>query len=144
VVEPFLAYFDHLLIDSRFSDEESTAVCQERLLRRLESKWQIALDLADRAVVVDLAWLTLSAWRKAIALAFDDTDVSIKPSRLQAVKAITINYGGDAKGFSQALLLASWLTSRIKLEPTAASLSSSELAGSSTVNQVLPRLCSSI
>jgi glucose-6-phosphate dehydrogenase assembly protein OpcA len=124
VVEPFLAYLDHLLIDSRFSDEESSAVCEERL-NSLKSKWQIAIDLADRAVVVDLAWLTLSAWRKAIALAFDDTDVSIKPSRLQAVKAVTISYGGDAKGFSQALLLASWLTSRIKLEPTAASLSSS-------------------
>jgi len=124
VVEPFLAYLDHLLIDSRFSDEESSSVCEERLAA-LKSKWQIALDLADRAVVVDLAWLTLSAWRKAIALAFDDTDVSIKPSRLQAVKAITISYGGDAKGFSQALLLASWLTSRIKLEPATATLSNS-------------------
>ena len=29
VVEPFLAYLDHLLIDSRFSDD--TAVCEERL-----------------------------------------------------------------------------------------------------------------
>lgn len=126
VVEPFLAYLDHLLIDSRFSDEESSAVCQERL-SALRKKWQIALDLADRAVVVDLAWLTLSAWRKAIALAFDDTDVSIKPSRLQAVKTITINYGGDAKGFSQALLLASWLSSRIKLEPSQANLSKASL-----------------
>ncbi|MFA7335945.1 MAG: glucose-6-phosphate dehydrogenase assembly protein OpcA [Candidatus Obscuribacterales bacterium] len=122
VVEPFLAYLDHLLIDSRFSDEESSAVCQERL-KALSEKWQIALDLADRAVVVDLAWLTLSAWRKAIALAFDDTDVSIKPSRLQAVKTITIKYGGAAKGFSQALLLASWLSSRIELEPSGVNLS---------------------
>ncbi len=126
VVEPFLAYLDHLLIDSRFSDEESSAVCQERL-KTLREKWQITLDLADRAVVVDLAWLTLSAWRKAIALAFDDTDVSIKPSRLQAVKTITIKYGGAAKGFSQALLLASWLSSRIKLEPSQANLSQASL-----------------
>ena len=126
VVEPFLAYLDHLLIDSRFSDEESSAVCQERL-QALRAKWQIAIDLADRAVVVDLAWLTLSAWRKAIALAFDNTDVSIQPSRLQAVKSITIEYGGAAKGFSQALLLASWLSSRIKLEPSQANLSSESL-----------------
>lgn len=123
VVEPFLAYLDHLLIDSRFTEEESNVVCQERI-ETLRANWQIALDLADRAVVVDLAWLTLSAWRKAIALAFDDTDVSIKPSRLQAVKTITIEYGGAAKGFSQALLLAGWLSSRIKLEPSGASLSS--------------------
>ena len=126
VVEPFLAYLDHLLIDSRFSDEESSAVCQERL-KTLREKWQIALDLADRAVVVDLAWLTLSAWRKAIALAFDNTDVSIQPSRLQSVKTITIKYGGAAKGFSQALLLASWLSSRIKLEPGQANLSQASL-----------------
>jgi glucose-6-phosphate dehydrogenase assembly protein OpcA len=133
VVEPFLAYLDHLLIDSRFSDEEDNAeLCGERL-KMLASKWQIALDLADRAVVVDLAWLTLSAWRKAIALAFDDTDVSIKPSRLQVVKTITINYGGDNNGFSQALLLASWLTSRIHLEPSKAKLSQKKSGSSSSL-----------
>ncbi|CAN5620090.1 hypothetical protein BH11CYA1_BH11CYA1_18780 [soil metagenome] len=134
VVEPFLAYHDHLLIDSRLSeDEDGSTVCNERLMA-LAAKWQIALDLADRAVVVDLAWLTISAWRKAIALAFDHTDVSINPARLQAIKAITINYGGDCTGFSQALLLASWLTSRINLDPSNAKLNKGNTESLTSLN----------
>lgn len=118
-IEPFLAYTDHLLLDSR-SDLGDSAACGADLdvasLQSLRSKWQIAIDLTDRAVVVDLAWLTLSAFRKAIALAFDNTDVSIAPTELKNVKEIVIKFGGKSKGLSQAVLLVSWLAARLKLK----------------------------
>ncbi len=115
VMEPFLSYLDHLLMDSRIQDAGDTI--SEGALAALSSNLQIAIDLAEHTVVVDLAWLTISAWRKAIALAFDNTDVSILPTRLKAVKTITVQYGGQSQGFSQALLLATWLTTRLQLTP---------------------------
>ncbi len=125
VIEPFLSYLDHLLMDSRISGAADGKINKE-LVISLISNLQIAMDLAEHAVVVDLAWLTLSAWRKAIALAFDHTDVSILPARLQAIETITIKYGGYAAGFSQALLLATWLTTRLKLRADSGQVSQNQ------------------
>jgi glucose-6-phosphate dehydrogenase assembly protein OpcA len=117
MVEPFLSYINHLLIDSR----QSGSLPEVTSLASLQEKWQVVLSLAERCVVVDLGWLAINSWRKAIALAFDDTDVSIDPKRLKALKSIDIKYGGGASGFSPALLLVSWLSSRLGYKPLKAS-----------------------
>ena len=121
MVEPFFAYINHFLIDSRLCGKRPELPC----LKALQQKWQVALSVSEKyrgCVVADLAWLSINSWRKAIALAFDNTDVSIDPARLKAIQSLSIKYGGGSAGFSPALLLVSWLAARLGYKPQSASL----------------------
>lgn len=122
MVEPFLSYINHLLIDSRQSASACGRDSGSVNLTSLVDKWQAVSGLKERCVVVDLGWLAVSSWRKAIALAFDNTDVSIDPAKLKKIKSVSIKYGGGPAGFSPSLLLVSWLAARLGYKPQSAAL----------------------
>lgn len=98
---PFLTYLDHVLIDSRMCGLDRAL-----LMRELDA----SLSLSQDVVVVDLAWLTITPWRTAIALAFDEEDVAISAGCLSTISNVKVTYRGS---LSQALLLASWLAARL-------------------------------
>ena len=72
-----------------------------------------AAQLAERAYVVDLAWLRTTPWRERIAAYFDPP--AARP-QLRRISAVTVRHGpgSDVAG----LLLLGWLSSRLGWKPS--------------------------
>ena len=104
-LSPFLPYFDHVLLDSRSATFNAEKLGQFRFIQ----------DSAGKAVFIDLAWLILKPWRRALAFAFDEKDVSLSKECLSTLDTITIRCGPDG-GLLQSLLLTSWLTRRLSFQ----------------------------
>jgi glucose-6-phosphate dehydrogenase assembly protein OpcA len=71
-------------------------------------------ELADRAYIVDLAWLRSTPWRERVAFTFDPAEWR---SELEQISAITVRHRADSA--VAALLLVGWLSSRLGWEPAA-------------------------
>jgi glucose-6-phosphate dehydrogenase assembly protein OpcA len=69
-------------------------------------------ELAQRAYVVDLAWLRSTPWRERVAATFDPA--AWRPG-LERVSAVTVRHRADSA--VAALLLVGWLASRLGWEP---------------------------
>ena len=69
-------------------------------------------ELAERAYVVDLAWLRSTPWRERVAFTFDPAEW--RPE-LEHISAVTVRHGADSA--VAALLLVGWLASRLGWEP---------------------------
>jgi glucose-6-phosphate dehydrogenase assembly protein OpcA len=74
-----------------------------------------AAALAERARVVDLAWLRSAPWRERIAAVFDPPDDLRR--ELGRISAVTIRH--EAASAAAALLLAGWLAERLGWTPLA-------------------------
>ena len=71
-----------------------------------------ATDLAQRAYVVDLAWLRGTPWRERIAATFDP---EVWRSQLRAISSVTIRHRPDSA--AAGLLVFGWLASRLGWKP---------------------------
>ncbi len=71
-------------------------------------------ELADRAYVVDLAWLRSTPWRERVAFTFDPVEWR---ADLEQISAVTVRHRADSA--VAALLLVGWLCSRLGWEPAA-------------------------
>lgn len=81
--------------------------------------------LASDVYVVDLAWLRTIAWRERLAGAFSDPT---RADQLQALKRVYVRH--QSSSVVSSLLLAGWLASRLRWEPSALeSARSGELIG---------------
>jgi glucose-6-phosphate dehydrogenase assembly protein OpcA len=71
-----------------------------------------ATELADRAYVVDLAWLRTTPWRERVAAYFDPP-----PARpqLQSLSAVTVRHGPGSE--VAGLLFFGWLSTRLGWDP---------------------------
>ncbi|MBI3208465.1 MAG: glucose-6-phosphate dehydrogenase assembly protein OpcA [Candidatus Solibacter usitatus] len=79
--------------------------------RRAENTLAILRQIARSGSVHDLAWTSITPWRKHAAAAFDDAE---NLRCLSTLNTVTIAHGGDKPG-PAALYLAAWLAA-----PTAA------------------------
>ena len=72
-----------------------------------------ALELCDRAYVVDLAWLRSTPWRERVAAYFDPP-----PARpqLERISGVTVEH--DPGSLGAALLFVGWLSSRLGWQPS--------------------------
>jgi hypothetical protein len=70
--------------------------------------------LADRAYVVDLAWLRSTPWRERVAFTFDPPEW--RPE-LERISRVTVRHRADSA--VAALLLVGWLCSRLGWAPAA-------------------------
>ena len=75
-----------------------------------------ARGLADRAYVVDLAWLRSTPWRERIASTFDPP--AFRP-QLDAITKVAVRHHPDSA--AAAVLLCGWLASRLGWSPGALS-----------------------
>jgi glucose-6-phosphate dehydrogenase assembly protein OpcA len=99
VVDALLGMIDVVLVDSDDVLEPQAALTR-------------AVQLLDSAYVVDLAWLRTTPWRERLAASFDP------PPRRRALShldGIAIRHRPTSR--ATALLLAGWLTSRLRWEP---------------------------
>lgn len=71
-----------------------------------------AQELAERAYVVDLAWLRSTPWRERVASTFDPAPLR---GELQRISALTVRHHPDST--IAAVLLIGWLASRLGWEP---------------------------
>ncbi len=71
-------------------------------------------ELAERAYIVDLAWLRSTPWRERIAATFDPPD--LRPA-LGQISAVTVRHRSDSA--AAALMLVGWLASRLRWRPHA-------------------------
>lgn len=71
-----------------------------------------SIELLQSGYVVDLAWLRTTPWRERLAASFDPPE---RRAALQRINGITIRHRPASA--SSALLLAGWLTSRLRWEP---------------------------
>ncbi len=71
-----------------------------------------ALELLEESYVVDLAWLRTTPWRERLAASFDP---HARRAALSHLDEITIRYRGSSR--ASALLLAGWLSARLRWEP---------------------------
>jgi glucose-6-phosphate dehydrogenase assembly protein OpcA len=69
-------------------------------------------ELAERAYVVDLAWLRSTPWRERVAFTFDPAEW--RPE-LKHISAVEVRHGADSA--VAALLLVGWLASRLGWTP---------------------------
>ena len=69
-------------------------------------------ELAERAYVVDLAWLRSTPWRERVAFTFDPA--AWRPE-LGNISVVTVRHGVNSA--VAALLLVGWLASRLGWEP---------------------------
>jgi glucose-6-phosphate dehydrogenase assembly protein OpcA len=72
-----------------------------------------ALELAQKAYVVDLAWLRSTPWRERVAATFDPSQ--LRPD-LKVISSVTVRHHPDSA--AAALLLIGWLSSRLGWEPS--------------------------
>ncbi|HYM15368.1 MAG TPA: glucose-6-phosphate dehydrogenase assembly protein OpcA [Dehalococcoidia bacterium] len=102
VVAELLASADRVLLDSARSANPADA-------------YRAALAVSDERGIAfcDLAWQRLAGWRALIAQLFDRTDAMAELPRLQSIEIV----GGDGRPSSDALLLAGWFASRLRLQP---------------------------
>ena len=70
-------------------------------------------ELAQRAYVVDLAWLRSTPWRERVAFTFDPAEW--RPE-LERISVVTVRHRADSA--VAALLLVGWLSSRLGWAPT--------------------------
>jgi glucose-6-phosphate dehydrogenase assembly protein OpcA len=99
VVDALLGMIDVMLVDS-----DNMLEAREGLGR--------ATQLLESAYVVDLAWLRTTPWRERLAASFDPP---ARRSALDHLDGITIRHRPTSR--ASALLLAGWLTSRLKWDP---------------------------
>lgn len=71
------------------------------------------IELAERAYVVDLAWLRGTPWRERVAFTFDPAEW--RPE-LQRINRVNVRHRADST--VAALLLVGWLSSRLGWVPT--------------------------
>jgi hypothetical protein len=71
-------------------------------------------ELAERAYVVDLAWLRTTPWRERLAFTFDPAEWR---SELEHISAVQVRHGAGSA--VAALLLVGWLASRLGWMPDA-------------------------
>ena len=83
-----------------------------------------ARGLADRAYVVDLAWLRTTPWRERVAATFDPP---VWRSQLGAISSVAIRHRPDS-AVAGALFLG-WLASRLGWEPAKMARRRDELHG---------------
>ncbi|MHB1537373.1 MAG: glucose-6-phosphate dehydrogenase assembly protein OpcA [Solirubrobacteraceae bacterium] len=95
-VDALLPLAQAVLIDSVDEDE-----CTDALQR--------AAELAQRAYVVDLAWLRSTPWRERIAAAFDAA-----PMRRELTRLTRIEIRHHPASAVSAMLLVGWLSSRLR------------------------------
>ena len=69
-------------------------------------------ELADRAEVVDLAWLRCTPWRERLAAAYDP---AVRRPELHALAKLSVRYREDS--LVSALLLVGWMCSRLGWRP---------------------------
>ena len=69
-------------------------------------------ELAERAYVVDLAWLRSTPWRERISASFDPPAFR---SGLRSISSIEVRHRADSS--AAALLLVGWLSSRLGWRP---------------------------
>src|SRR3954453_16097958 len=65
-------------------------------------------EMAQRAYVVDLAWLRSTPWRERVAATFDPEEMR---AALSAISGLTVRYRPDST--ASALLFIGWLASRL-------------------------------
>jgi Glucose-6-phosphate dehydrogenase subunit len=99
ILQELLALAQAVLVDS--VDEP---IAREALDR--------ACALAERAYVVDLAWLRSTPWRERIAGAFDPPRLR---HELRTISSVTVRQHPDST--AAAMLLAGWLASRLHWKP---------------------------
>src|SRR2546421_9217527 len=71
-----------------------------------------ALELLQAAYVVDLAWLRTTPWRERLAASFDPLP---RRAMLAHLDGIAIRHRPTSR--AAALLLAGWMSSRLRWEP---------------------------
>jgi glucose-6-phosphate dehydrogenase-like protein OpcA len=69
-------------------------------------------ELAERAYIVDLAWLRSTPWRERIAATFDPP--AVRPA-LRQLSSVTVRHRSDST--AAALMLVGWLASRLDWRP---------------------------
>lgn len=100
-IEALLAKVDAVLLDSDELIEPRAGLAR-------------AAELVRSARVVDLAWLRTTPWRERLAASFDRPD---RLAKLRTLNGVTIRHMAGS-GVS-ALLLAGWLSSRLRWDPGA-------------------------
>ena len=83
-----------------------------------------AVDLADNAYIVDLAWLRSTPWRERVAAAFDAPG---ERSRLRSIASVTVRHREDS--LAAAVLFCGWLSSRLGWKPESLSQASGNYTG---------------
>jgi glucose-6-phosphate dehydrogenase assembly protein OpcA len=81
-------------------------------------------ELAEKAYIVDLAWLRSTPWRERVAATFDPRQW--RPS-LSHISAVTVRHRADSK--AAALLFVGWLASRLGWQPAAMIASNGSMLG---------------
>ncbi len=99
-IETLLAKVDAVLLDSDELIEPRAGLAR-------------AAELVHSARVVDLAWLRTTPWRERLAASFDPPD---RLAKLRTLNGVTIRHMAGS-GVS-ALLLAGWLISRLRWDPS--------------------------
>ncbi|HEV3095273.1 MAG TPA: glucose-6-phosphate dehydrogenase assembly protein OpcA [Solirubrobacteraceae bacterium] len=115
--------------------DELLALAQAVLIDSVdEPSWREAVaracELRGRAYVVDLAWLRSIPWRERVAAAFDSPAMR---AELREIESVSVRYHPDST--VAALLLVSWLGSRLgwemsRLRPAGGGLAGSARSGS--------------
>jgi glucose-6-phosphate dehydrogenase assembly protein OpcA len=100
IVEVLLELAQSVLLDS--VDEPHVGDALER-----------ARALAERAYVVDLAWLRSTPWRERVAATFDPPELR---GELRTLTAVTVRHHPEST--VAAMLLAGWLASRLGWRPS--------------------------
>jgi glucose-6-phosphate dehydrogenase assembly protein OpcA len=86
-----------------------------------------ASELAERAYVVDLAWLRSTPWRERTAALFD---APIRRSASEAIQVVSVRHHPDS--VPAALLLVGWLGSRLGWRPGLLQREGKSLSGAVT------------
>jgi glucose-6-phosphate dehydrogenase assembly protein OpcA len=110
-VDALLPLIDVMLIDSDDIDDPSEAFSRAEHLRR-------------KTYIVDLAWLRTTPWRERLAATFD------LPERLAALRQIReLEVRHRESSMASALLLAGWMSSRLRWQQSRLRLWDGRLAG---------------
>jgi glucose-6-phosphate dehydrogenase assembly protein OpcA len=83
-----------------------------------------ARELADRAYIVDLAWLRSTPWRERVAATFDPAQLH---ADLPIISAVGVRHHPDST--AAAVLLVGWLASRLNWQPSRLMARNGTLAG---------------
>lgn len=104
LLRPLASMADALIVDSNADpfDYEFLASVQPMATNR------------SRLKALDLNWMRLNAWQRALANAFDGYPLEVFD--LANIESVAIHYAGSKDGriSNQALLLASWMSSRLR------------------------------
>jgi glucose-6-phosphate dehydrogenase assembly protein OpcA len=110
-VDALLPLIDVMLIDSDDTDDPSDAFARAEHLRR-------------KTYIVDLAWLRTTPWRERLAATFD------LPERLAALRQIReLEVRHRESSMASALLLAGWMSSRLRWQQSRLRLWDGRLTG---------------